>query len=44
MYQPFLLTWIFGSMGKLGQIGSRQTPCKILSLGTEIKKSVDGPF
>ena len=44
MYQPFLLTLIFNRMGKLWQIGSSQTPCKILTLGTEIKKSADGPF
>ena len=28
-----------GCIGRLGQIGSFQTLCKILTLGTEIKKS-----
>ena len=40
----FLLTLIFDRMGKLGQIGSSQTPIKILNLGTEIKQLADGPF
>ena len=44
MYQLFLVTLIFDHMGKLEQIGSSQTSCKILTLDTEIKKSVDGPF
>ena len=44
MYQFFLLTLIFDLIGILGQIESSQTPCKILNLGTEIKKSADGTF
>ena len=43
VYQLFLLTLIFGRMGRLGQIESIQNPSKILSFGTEIKKSVE-PF
>ena len=31
-------------MGRLGQIESIQTPCKILTLGTEIQKSVGATF
>ena len=42
--QLFLLTLIFDSMGRLGQIGSIQAPCKILTFGTEIKKSSGGTF
>ena len=44
MYQTFLLTLVFDRKGELGQIGSSQTPCKILTLGTEIKKSAGGSF
>ena len=44
MHQPFLLRLIFDCMGKLGQIGFSQNPCKILTSGTEITKSADGPF
>ena len=33
---------MFDRMGKLGQIRSIQTPCKILTLGTEIKESAGG--
>ena len=44
MYQTFLLTLVFDRKGELGQIGSSQTPYKILTLGTEIKKSAGGSF
>ena len=44
VYLLFLLTLIFDGMGRLGQIGSIQAPCKILTLGTEIKKSLVEPF
>ena len=43
IYQSFLLTVVFESMGRLGQIGSSQT-CKILTLGTEIEKPAAGLF
>ena len=36
--QPFLLTLVFYSMGKLGQIGSNQTPGNNFTLDPEIKK------
>ena len=42
--QLFLLTLIFEHMRRLGQIGSIHTHCKILTLGTEIKKSAGGTF
>ena len=42
LYQLFLLTLIFDRMGRLEQIGSIRTPYKILTLGTEIKKSAGG--
>ena len=35
---------IFDAMGRLGQIGSNETPCKIFTLGTEIEKSAGGVF
>ena len=44
VYQPFLLTLAFDRMGRLGQIASSPTPCKILTLGIEIKKSASGTF
>ena len=42
VYQLFLLTLIFDRMGRLGQIVAIRTPFKILTLGTEIKKSAGG--
>ena len=42
--QLFLLTLIFDRMGRLGQIEPIRIPCKILKLGTEIKKSAGGTF
>ena len=36
--QPLLLTLVFYSMGKLGQIGYNQTPRNNFTLDTEIKK------
>ena len=33
VHQFFLLTLIFDRMGRLGQIGSMQTPCKIVTSG-----------
>ena len=39
-----LLTIIFDRMERLGQIGCRPTPCNILTLGTEIKKSAGETF
>ena len=44
VYQLCLLTLILDGMERLGQIGSIQTPCKNLTLGTEIKKSVGETF
>ena len=44
VYQRFFLTLIFDHMERLGQIKCSQIPCKILTLGTEIKKLVSGPF
>ena len=38
----FVLTLVFDRMGRLGKIGSDQIPCKILTLGTEIKMSAGG--
>ena len=43
IYQPILLTLIFDPMARVEQIGSSQTPSKILTLGTEIEKSADRP-
>ena len=40
----FLLTLTFNPMGRLGQIGSSQTPCKILTLGNEIENRPVDPF
>ena len=39
-----MLALILGHMGRLGQIGSICTPCKILTLGTEIKELAGGSF
>ena len=44
VYQLLLWTLLFDRMGRLGQIRSIQTPCKILTLGTEIKKLAGGTF
>ena len=41
---PFLVTLIFDRMGRLGQIRSIETPYKILTCGTEIKRLVNGTF
>ena len=35
---------IYFLYGRLGQIVSIRTPCKILTLGTEIKKPAGGTF
>ena len=40
----FLLALIFDPMGRLEQIGSSRTLCKILTLGAEIKKFAGEPF
>ena len=44
VHQLFLLTLIFDRMGRLGQIGSIQTPRKILTWSTETKNSAGGIF
>ena len=44
IYQSILLTLIFDPMGRLKQIGSSETPCKFLTLGTGIEKSADEPI
>ena len=44
IFQLFLLTLSFDTIGRLGRTGSSQTPCKILTLGTEIEKSAGGSF
>ena len=44
VYQLFILTLIFDRMGRLGQSSPFEPPCKILTLGTEIKKSAGETF
>ena len=44
MYQTFLLTLVFDRKGELGQIGSSQTPCKILTLALKLKNRPVDPF
>ena len=38
------LTLILGRVGRLGQIRFSRTPCKIVTLGTEIKNRPVDPF
>ena len=44
VHHLFSLILFFNRMGRLGQIGSIQTLCKISTLGTEIKKYAGGTF